>query len=129
VIGSRVGVNARENPTGMPSSELPQYAKPPVVEVAISVQFNPLVRFQPVHFGLLWERLRARYPITEHYPPLGSVVEVFGAQALAPMMLHIESVPNFPVGRCWYLTEDRQRVVQVQPDRFILNWRKLHADT
>ena len=112
---------------GTIASVLPEYAKPPVVEVAISVQFEELAGFSAVHFGLLWEKLRSRYPDTEHHPPLASVVELFGSRGAKHASLSIES--QFPIGRCWYLSADKLRLIQVQPDRFVLNWRKLDTDT
>jgi uncharacterized protein (TIGR04255 family) len=109
------------------SSGLPQFAKPPVVEVAISVQFEELKRFKLIHFGLLWEHLRDRFPSTEHQPPLAPVVELFGVPPTRRLELRVEEA--FPIGRCWYGSVDGNRLVQVQPDRFILNWRKLDAET
>ena len=105
---------------------LPHYSKPPVVEVAISVQFDELGDFKAVHLGLLWERLRDRYPLTEYHPPLGSVVELFGTREAQTASISATTV--FPVGRCWFLSEDKLRLVQVQPDRFVLNWRKLETE-
>src|SRR5687768_4818226 len=96
---------------------LPRYTHPPVVEVAISVQFDELTQFELVHFGLLWERLRDRYPRTEHHPPLPALVELFSARGPQGASLRFEE--GFPIGRCWYLSEDRLRLIQVQPDRFI----------
>lgn len=104
---------------------LPRYVSPPVVEVAISVQFSELTEFELVHFGLFWDRIRQRYPLAEHYPPLPSVVELFGAKGAQPASLSFES--GFPIGRCWYLSEDGLRLIQVQPDRFVVNWRKLET--
>jgi uncharacterized protein (TIGR04255 family) len=109
------------------ASVLAEYARPPVVEVAVSVQFEELAGFRAVHFGLFWEKLRSRYPITEHHPPLASVVELFGSRGAKHASLSVES--QFPVGRCWYLSDDKLRLIQVQPDRFVLNWRKLDTDT
>jgi uncharacterized protein (TIGR04255 family) len=102
---------------------LPRYAKPPVVEVALSVQFDALSGFELVHFGQLWQRLRDRYPRTEHREPLNTVVELFGVQA--PQRASLQLISGFPVGRAWYLSQDGLRLLQVQPNRFILNWRKL----
>jgi len=116
----------RSASVGALRSNLPEYAKPPVVEVAISVQFEELAGFRPVHFGLYWELIRDRYPVTEHHPPLASVVELFGTRGSQAGSLSIES--QFPVGRCWYLSSDGLRLVQLQPDRFVLNWRKLDTD-
>lgn len=104
---------------------LPKYAEPPVVEVAISVQFDELTGFQPIHFGLLWEQLRDRYPKTEYHPPLATIVELVGTAKSQTVSLDVDS--GFPVGRCWYLSDDGLRLIQVQPDRFILNWRKLDS--
>lgn len=80
-----------------------------------------------VHFGLLWDKWRERYPRTEHHPPIGAVVELFGSKGPSRGVVTIES--HFPLGRCWYLSEDDQRVIQVQQDRFTLNWRRTGADT
>jgi len=33
-----------------------------------------------------------------------------------------------PAGRCWFLSEDELQLIQVQPDRFVMNWRKLETD-
>jgi uncharacterized protein (TIGR04255 family) len=107
------------------SNNLPRYAKPPVVEVVISVQFDEMA-VTPIHFGLFWEHVRERYPRTEFHPPLGSVVELFGTQGAQRASLEIES--GFPLARGWYLSEDGLRLVQLQRDRFILNWRKLDTD-
>jgi len=107
-------------------TDLPKYAKPPVVEVAMSVQFDELADFKLVHFGQLWNYYRERYPKTENHPPLGSVIELFGKQGPERATLSVES--GYPVGRCWYKSDDALRLVQIQPDRFILNWRKLDTD-
>lgn len=104
---------------------LPRYRKPPVIEVAMSVQFEELAAFQPVHFGLLWERWRERYPVAEHKEPLGSVVELFGVRGTQSAFIS----SDFPIGRYWYLSADAHQLIQVQRDKFVLNWRKLDEDT
>ena len=107
---------------------LPHYLKPPLIEVAMSVQFDELPGFQPIHFGLLWERWRARYPRYEHKPPLGSTIELFGVRGAQIAKVTVADA-EFPVGRYWYLSEDGHRLIQVQPDKFVLNWRKLDEHT
>ena len=62
--------------------DLPEFVQPPVVEVMMSVQFEVLSSFQPVHFGLLWERWRSRYPLTSHHAPIAPSVELYGAKGL-----------------------------------------------
>lgn len=100
----------------------PRFRKPPVIEVAISVQFRALERFGLVDYGLLWEHWRDRYPLTKHQPPLAPVTEVFGSRR--PRVEAIRVEPVEPLGRCWYHTVAGDRLLQVQPDRFILNWQK-----
>lgn len=103
-------------------TSLPWFRKPPVVEVAISVQFNEMTGFELVHFGQLWDRLRDRYPRVEHHPRLGMAYELFGASGAQRASLAFGS--GFPIGRCWYVNDDQTKVIQIQPDRFTINWRK-----
>ncbi len=50
--------------------ELPKYHKPPVVEVAIGVQFEPLSEMRTAHFGAFWKRVEEDYPSVEDQAPL-----------------------------------------------------------
>jgi uncharacterized protein (TIGR04255 family) len=125
VIESK-NANVATTVVGALPKNLPEYRKPPVVEVAISVQFEDLEGFQPLHFGLLWERFQERYPKTEHHPPLPSRVELFGARGQQQATLSMQS--EFPVGRTWFQSADGLRLIQVQRDRFTLNWRKQDTD-
>jgi uncharacterized protein (TIGR04255 family) len=98
-----------------------------VVEVAMSVQFDELTAFTPAHIGLLWQIWKERYPETAYKAPLQSVVELFGTRA--PRAELVMGGSEFPVGRTWYKSADGHRLVQVQPDKFVLNWRKLDTKT
>jgi hypothetical protein len=40
----------------------PDFADPPVVEVALSVQFDPLSALRTPQIGLLWAEYRTRFP-------------------------------------------------------------------
>lgn len=111
----------------VPYSDLPKFSQPPVVEVAISVQFEALPRFQLVDFGLFWERLRDRFPKTQYQQPLAPVTEFYGKRRPRGPEFHFEQ--TLPLGRCWYLSANEDRLVQVQPDRFILNWKRSAAET
>ncbi|MDP1858497.1 MAG: TIGR04255 family protein [Gemmatimonadaceae bacterium] len=107
--------------------DLPEFVQPPVVEVVMSVQFEELSSFQPVHFGLLWERWRSRYPLTSHHAPIAPSVELDGAKGFEQASISFEE--TFPVGRCWYQSVDKHSIVQVQPNRFTFNWRKIDDGT
>ena len=105
-------------------SNLPQWAKPPLDEVAISVQFNDIAGLKTIHYGLLAERLK---PLgltqSEDKAPINAAFEVFGKR-VAPVQFQFQAV-DAPLARVWYLSDDRHRLVQVQPDRFVYNWRKV----
>jgi uncharacterized protein (TIGR04255 family) len=125
-VASPVSFDARQSRAPSSSSALPRFAKPPVVEVAISVQFEELPRLELVDFGLFWERLRARYPTVESHDPIPPMIERFDRGQVRTTAFHVEE--GLPLRRCWYLSEDGTRLVQLQPDRFVLNWRKAGDD-
>jgi uncharacterized protein (TIGR04255 family) len=108
-------------------SDLPQWETPPIDEVAISVQFNDIPGFKIVHYGELAERLQ-KVGLTRHedQSPIPASFEVFGKRVV-PAQFQFQAV-NVPFPRVWYMTKDKHRLVQVQPDRFIYNWRKVEGE-
>lgn len=103
----------------------PEFAHPPVAELALSVQFTPLAGLGVAHLGLLWEQWRSDYPKTEHHPPINRATETYekGATGLLKRV-SFELVSSFPVPRVWFLREDGAELLQVQQDRFVHNWRR-----
>lgn len=104
---------------------LPHFRKPPVVEVALSVQFEPLPSFRVAHFGLLWKDFQGHFPKTEEHPPLSPVTEKFGVRSIPGRALNFGVGFGAPELRCWFLNEAGTELLQVQRDRFIRNWRKV----
>ncbi len=82
---------------------LPEFSRPPLVEVALSIQFEP-VALRAAHFGLFWQRIRSRFPKTSEQPPIPPVIEL---------------------PRCWFMNNEETELLQLQSDRLIRNWRKL----
>jgi uncharacterized protein (TIGR04255 family) len=103
---------------------LPDFAHPPVVEVVLGMQFEPLADLKMRHFGLLWRELFSRYPQTEDLPPLQQAVERFGAGPQVSDGPKIELSESMPLPRCWYINDPGTQLVQVQRDRFVCNWKK-----
>lgn len=104
-------------------SGLPDFAQPPVDEVALSIQFPPVAGFDIPHYGLFWQRLRDDYPRTEVKQPIPNLTEEFGPHAAFARQVGLTFL-ELPDVRCWYLDESGTRLVQVQRDRFVNNWRK-----
>lgn len=106
-------------------SDLPDFKYPPLDEVALSVQFNPIAGLQSPQLGLLWSGFREQFPNTEQHPPLDPIIENFGPPTRPSVRL--EMTNTLPIPRCWFLKEDGTELIQVQQDRFIHNWRKLDS--
>lgn len=101
---------------------LPSYENPPVIEVVASVQFDPLPSLGVVHLGLLWQRFREAFPKVEQKPPIASVVERLGVRTpLNQIQFQVSDEVGVP--RLWFVNEAGDELIQVQPDRFIRNWR------
>lgn len=105
----------------------PDFGSPPVEEVVLSVQFEALTEFGLPHFGLLWSQYRGEYPKTEDKAPLSPVKEEFGTPK--PQSLQLQIVQEPAPQRCWFVNENGTELVQVQRDRFVVNWRRTGTDT
>lgn len=71
---------------------------------------------------MLWTEYRDRFPKVEQQPPLSPIREQFGETS---PRFAFTMQGTFPMPRIWFLSEDGHRLVQIQHDLFILNWRKL----
>ena len=87
---------------------LPDFDRPPVVEVVLSLQFEPISSLTTAHVGLLWQRYRDRLSVIEEHPPLPSQFERFGPPS-PRVNVSIEDKP--PAPRVWFLNEQKTRVV------------------
>jgi uncharacterized protein (TIGR04255 family) len=100
-------------------TELPEFDNPPVVEVAVGVQFRPLLGMRGLALAPLRELWRTDYPQTDEQAPLAPVVE--GSPPLVPQLQF--NLVSLPTTRQWFLNESGTQLVQVQPDRLLVNWR------
>ncbi len=100
-------------------TDLPEFDNPPVVEVAIGVQFRPLPGLRGLSLAPLQAVWRDAYPISQEQQPLMPVIEG-DPQGVGQLQLSLLPVP---VVRQWFLSESGNELVQVQPDRLLVNWR------
>jgi uncharacterized protein (TIGR04255 family) len=99
----------------------PSFRDPPVVETALSIQFDELPSFRSVHIGMYHATIKDRYPVVEDKPRLDRITESFPP---APRMqaLRIGPFDGRP-GRVWFRdAADGCTLLQLQPDRFAFNW-------
>jgi uncharacterized protein (TIGR04255 family) len=105
-------------------SQRVRFERPPVVEVLCGVLFGALTGLRTAHIGVFWERIRQEFPSVDEAPPLSTVIET---QDVSPSLeIAVGLVPALP--RTWFLTEDGHRLVQLQRDRFVYNWRRKSPD-
>lgn len=111
-----------------PTTGLPEYSRPPVVEVFVAVAFDPLENLGAPHLGLLWDRhYRSALPIVTEQPPISPRIEQFGARSGRPQVqLLLEEKPPSP--RYWFSNEVGTDLLQIQRDWLARNWRKRDKD-
>ena len=111
--------NSSGHSAGQTVSDLPEFDDPPVAEVAVGVQFRPLFGMRGLALAPLRERWRHQYPRTEEQVPLAPAVE--GSPTLVPQFQF--NVVTLPAARQWFLNDLGTELVQLQPDRLLINWR------
>ena len=101
------------------------YLDPPVVEVAVLVQFEPPERFNIAHLGAFWQTQKGRFQKVVAAPPIAGFAEdEIGADGRwLPSSLRF-AISNEPQCRLQMTGDDEQWMRQVQPDRLVVNWRK-----
>ena len=110
------------------SGRLPEFADPPVVEVALSVQFESPVLTGPLLWRR-WSQIEGEFPQVQEVPPILSVIETFdepSPRARPQVEVRVSDAP-LPV-RLWMITSAKTELIQLQQDRFGYNWRKLRPD-
>lgn len=103
---------------------LPEYERPPVIELVLGLQFEPLTKMGIVHPGLIWQHFRDRYPNVEQQQPLAPSMEQYDSPQARPPRMNIELELAATLPRIWFISGDRTRLLQLQRDRFIFNWRQ-----
>ena len=105
--------------------KLPEFETPPVSEVAISIEFTALPNWRGPHAGLYWGKIARDYPKTEVQLPLPSQIEPAG-QALQPQTVRVEMMSP-DLSRVWFIANPPTDLIQIQRNRFIVNWRKVNG--
>lgn len=108
-------------------TKLPDFANPPVDETALSIQFAPIPGFGVPHFGLYWSRIRNEFGRTAVHSPITNLTEQFDDPSRQIPRHGIQFVTS-PDARCWFLDDTGTRLLQLQRDRFIHNWRRVAGD-
>jgi uncharacterized protein (TIGR04255 family) len=88
--------------------DYPALARPPIVEVVCGIVFAPIPDLDPLVLGVYWDRRTSTFPKRALQPALTDEVGF--------------SLIPFPM-RAVLSSADDQFLVQLQHDRFFMNWR------
>lgn len=108
----------------MSQKSLPEFERPPVVEVVCGVLFERLDTLLTPHVGQLWDLYKPEYPICQEAPPLPPVVE----DPTGGLVATVGVSTSLPLPRSWFVSGDQTAVIQVQRDRFLYNWRRIRPE-
>lgn len=101
----------------------PTFATPPIVELVLSVGFQPL-SLTAVQLGDVWRAFADRFPTVEQKAPYQMPLEIPG-DATTPPSISLELLPGPPVPRLWFIDARGGQLIQVQADWFARNWRRV----
>ena len=106
--------------------DLPDFERPPVTEVVLGVQFKTDKPLRAPHLGLFWRTVGDDFPNFREQPPLVPQIEALDADAPAasPEVGIQIGMGTIPSPRCWFLDPSGNKLIQLQSDRFLHNWRK-----
>lgn len=105
------------------SAPLPEYARPPVVEVSVGIQFSGLGHYTSLIASDFYDRIKRNYPTVEEHSPLDAAFETFGIRA-ADEAVKFELIATPPQPRFFFISQDGSELIQFQKDRLHYNWRK-----
>jgi hypothetical protein len=98
--------------------------RPPIVEVICGVIF-PSLDVDPVVVGGFWLERQRKYPTRQFLDPI-EPRQLHLAMAPDPAQLTVD-VPSGRV-RTWLVSANGERILQLQHDRFYLNWRAVGSE-
>ncbi len=110
-------------------SDLPSFRHPPVAEVVISARFERPARCSLPALGELAQRLgEGGFNTVEERLAYEAPVESFGHGTEPNGGLSLEVQTGVPPVRYWFLNEVGDELLQVQPNWFAANWRKVKPE-
>jgi uncharacterized protein (TIGR04255 family) len=106
---------------------LPDFRLPPLNEVVLGVQFSPARGYQQIRAGEVWALFKDQFPNVEELPPLPPSFETFGRPQEG--QIGFDFVTGASHDRFWFLSPQKDELIQFQQDRLLHNWRKVGDQT
>ena len=106
-----------------------QFENPPVAEVAFSISFEATPPIYGPLLGLFWANVRDQFSLVVENAPLPVIIEPPVGSAVAAQSMQVEMLDMPPLRRTILSSADGKRLIQIQQDRFILNWKRAGQTT
>jgi uncharacterized protein (TIGR04255 family) len=108
---------------------LPDFAAPPVVEVALSVQLEPLSKLTTQDLAVFWSDVLGKTYKWKEAPAIPPAFEWFGIpRPPTNVEFRFQELEAPPPHRALFFSKDETALVQLQRDRFVRNWRKANNE-
>jgi len=105
-------------------SDLPSFKNPPVTEVVLGVQFDPLEGLTTPHIGEYRRRVVEHYPHLREMLPLQRSSETFEEpRPKKEPMFSVSAGGLPPLRRCWFVDANGNNMVQLDAEHYCYNWR------
>lgn len=102
-------------------AHLPDFEQPPLSEVVLGIQYTPPKDSFALYAGKVRDLFADEFPEVREHKALKPYFETFGPGAPKPRA-PASSDGSALAGRLWFVAPGQGRVLQVQRDRFVLNW-------
>ncbi len=110
------------------AAPLPDFKDPPVVEVALSVQLEPLSKLSTQALAVYWREVLGGKYTWKEAPTIPPAFEWFGVrQQPSKIEFSVQQLDAPLPHRALFLSADETELVQLQRDRFVRNWRKANS--
>lgn len=104
---------------------LPSFSNPPLAEVALGLQFDPIPGLTSAHLGVFWAQISELFPTTTDAIPLEPLFEKFGEDSkFSTAGTGLRTRQIAPGTRLQAVDRDGVNMVQLQRDRIVFNWRR-----
>ena len=103
-------------------AHLPEFSDPPLDELVLGLQFESIAGYTSVLASGIWQLFREEYPVVQEHPPLEPAFETFGGGYAGRIQFSF-GAPRAHT-RLWFISGDEGHLLQFQPDRFLINWRR-----
>ena len=88
----------------------------PIVELVIGLHFNG-IEFSYQDIYDFYQSIKSSYPIIQEHPPLPFLSD-------KPIPSEGNKVPPLFGSRKFFMNQQENRLIQIQPDKILINWRK-----